>query len=30
VQDWVESHFSLLQIVSSQNVAYSYEVWVRK
>jgi 4-amino-4-deoxy-L-arabinose transferase-like glycosyltransferase len=30
VEDWVESHFSLLQIVSSQNVAYTYEVWVRK
>jgi hypothetical protein len=30
VEEWVESHFSLLQIVTSQNVAYAYEVWVRK
>jgi hypothetical protein len=29
VESWVESHFSLLQIVSSQDVAYAYEVWVR-
>ena len=29
VESWVESHFSLLQIVSSQDVAYTYEIWVR-
>jgi hypothetical protein len=30
VESWVENHFSLLQLISSRNLAYTYEVWVRK
>jgi 4-amino-4-deoxy-L-arabinose transferase-like glycosyltransferase len=30
VQSWVETNFNLIQLVSSQDVAYTYEIWVRK
>ena len=30
VESWVESNFKLNQIVSAQDVAYTYEIWVKK